>query len=70
LYDSDDTVVDRYESVGDVAHQGMRYQVAEAARCLTAGATESRLHPLTATVRVMEAMDAVRRRLGVRFPGE
>lgn len=70
LYDRDGAVVDRYESAGDVAHQGMRYQAAEAARCLSAGATESPLQPLAATLRVMEAMDAVRRQLGVRFPGE
>jgi len=62
--------VDRYEPVGDVAHQGLRYQAAEAARCLTAGETESPLFPLAGTVRVMEAMDEVRRQLGVRYPGE
>ena len=70
LHDRDGATIDRYDPSGDVAHQGMRYQAAEAARCLTAGATESPLHPLAATVRIMEAMDEVRRQLGVRFPEE
>ena len=70
LHDRDGEVVDRYESVDDVAQQGLRYQAAEAARCLGAGLTESPLHPLAATLRVMEAMDTVRGELGVRYPGE
>jgi len=70
LHDRDGEVIDQYDSVGDVAHQGLRYEAAEAARCLTAGATESALHPLATTVQIMEALDAVRGRLGVRFPGE
>jgi len=40
------------------------------ARCLTAGATESRRLPLDTTVRIMSALDAVRAQLGVRYPGE
>ncbi len=70
LHDRDGAVLDRYDHVGDTAHQGLRYQAAEAARCLDAGATESALHPPAATLRIMEIMDAVRDQLGVRFPGE
>ena len=70
LHDRDGALIDGCDPSGDVAHQGMRYQAAEAARCLTAGAIESPLHPLAATVRIMEAMDEVRRQLGVRFPEE
>jgi predicted dehydrogenase len=66
----DGALLDRYEPVGDAGHRGLRYQAAEAARCLTAGEIESPLFPLAGTVRVMEAMDEVRRRLGVRYPGE
>lgn len=51
-------------------HAALRYQAAEAARCLAAGQTESELFPLEATVRVMAAMDEVRAQLGVRYPGE
>lgn len=70
LHDRDGEVLDRYESSADVAHQGLRYEAAEAARCLHAGRTGSDIHPLTETLRVMEAMDAVRAQLGVRFVGE
>ncbi len=48
----------------------MRYEAAEAARCLSTGGTESTLHPLADTLRVMEAADAVRAHLGVRYPGD
>lgn len=70
LYDRDGTVLDRHDPVDDAAHEGLRYQAAEAARCLDAGVTESQGHPPAATLRVMEAMDTIRDQLGVRFPGE
>jgi predicted dehydrogenase len=70
LLDRDGEVLDQYDPTGDVAHQGLRYEAAETARCLTAGRTESPLRPLDETLAVMEAMDAVRARLGVQFPGE
>jgi hypothetical protein len=56
--------------VTDVEHQGLRYEAAEAARCLAAGAGETTQLPLATTVRIMEAMDSVRDQLGVRFPDE
>jgi predicted dehydrogenase len=70
LLDRDGQVLDQYDSTGDVAHHGLRYEAAEAARCLAAGHTESPLLPLADTLAVMEAMDAVRAQLGVRFPDE
>ena len=70
LFDRDGAAVDRYDPTGDVAHQGLRYEAAEVARCLSAGATESSLYPLATTVRIMEAMDEIRRQLGVHFPRE
>ena len=70
LRDRDGQLVDRYDPTGDTAHQGLRYEAAEAARCLTAGAAESPLHPPATTLRIMHAMDEVRRQLGVHFPGE
>jgi predicted dehydrogenase len=68
LYDRDGMRIDRYDPIGDIAHQGLRYQAAEAARCVTTGATESPLHPPGTTLRIMDAMDEVRRQLGVHFP--
>jgi predicted dehydrogenase len=70
LLSRDGEVLDQYDSVDDVVHQGMRYEAAEAARCLTAGNVESATHPLSETLRVMEAMDTVRTQLGVRYPDE
>lgn len=66
----DGALLDRYDPRDDAEHQGLRYEAAEAARCLAAGRTESPLRPLATTVRVMAAMDDVRAQLGVRFPGE
>lgn len=70
LYGRDGTLLDRYDPEGDEAHEGLRYEAAEVARCLAAGATGSALLPPATSVRVMEAMDGVRQQLGVRFPGE
>ncbi|MCE7010364.1 Gfo/Idh/MocA family oxidoreductase [Kibdelosporangium philippinense] len=70
MYDRDDQLVGQHEKVADIGHGGLRYQAAEAARCLTEGRTESAVFPLDATLRVMEAMDNVRAQLGVRYPGE
>ncbi len=58
-------VLDQYDPTDDVAHDGLRYEAAEAARCLAAGDTESTLLPLADTLQVMEAMDAVRAQLGI-----
>ncbi|SES24428.1 Predicted dehydrogenase [Pedococcus cremeus] len=60
--------LDRYEP--EVREHGFRYEAAEVARCLNDGALESPLMPHAETLRVMEAMDDVRRQVGVRYPGE
>lgn len=39
-------------------------------RCLRAGESESPLVPLDGSIAVMRTLDAVRERIGVRFPGE
>ncbi len=51
-------------------HGGLRHEAVEAARCVAAGETESPLMPHAETLRVMEAMDEVRRQVGVVYPGE
>jgi predicted dehydrogenase len=60
--------LDSYEP--DVREHGFRYEAAEVARCLSEGALESPLLPHAETLAVMEAMDEVRRQVGVRYPGE
>ncbi|HTW21478.1 MAG TPA: Gfo/Idh/MocA family oxidoreductase [Mycobacteriales bacterium] len=68
LIDGDDREIDRYESASRT--HGLAYEAAEFARLLAEGRTESDLLPLTETLRIMQALDEVRRQLGVRFPGE
>ncbi|MFE9424723.1 Gfo/Idh/MocA family protein [Kitasatospora sp. NPDC006697] len=49
---------------------GYGLEAAEVIRCLRAGLTESPLVPLDGTLAVMRTLDAVRERIGVRYPGE
>ena len=49
---------------------GFQYQIAEVARCVADGATESPLMSHRATLEVMATMDEIRRQTGVRYPGE
>ncbi|MEV6795547.1 Gfo/Idh/MocA family oxidoreductase [Streptomyces sp. NPDC051320] len=55
------------EQAGGALH-GMQYEAAEVMRCLRAGETESPLVPLDGTLAVMRTLDAVRTRIGVRYP--
>ena len=64
----DGRVLDSYEP--EVREHGFRYEAAEVARCLHDGMLESALMPHAETLRVMQAMDQVRRQVGVRYPGE
>lgn len=49
---------------------GYGWEAAEVVRCLRAGLTESPLVPLDGSIAVMRTLDAVRDRIGVRYPGE
>ncbi|GAA4878393.1 Gfo/Idh/MocA family oxidoreductase [Kitasatospora terrestris] len=49
---------------------GYGLEAAEVIRCLRAGESESPLVPLDTTLAVMRTLDAVRDRIGVRYPGE
>jgi predicted dehydrogenase len=59
----------RDESLPHHVH-GFSYEAAEVAWCLAEGTSESGLVPQAATLRVMDAMDEVRRQIGVVYPGE
>ncbi|MFI9834325.1 Gfo/Idh/MocA family protein [Streptomyces sp. NPDC051913] len=48
----------------------LKHEAVEVMRALRAGETESPLVPLDGTLAVMRTMDAVRERIGVRYPGE
>lgn len=49
---------------------GFQFQIAEAARCIDGGATESATMPWESTLEVLEIMDELRRQLGVHYPDE
>ncbi|MFB6715240.1 MULTISPECIES: Gfo/Idh/MocA family protein [unclassified Streptomyces] len=50
--------------------RGMQFEQAEVARALRAGETESPLVPLDGSLAVMRTLDAVRDRIGVRYPAD
>lgn len=47
----------------------MRYEAIEVNRCLREGLTQSPLVPLEGSLSVMRTLDAIRERIGVRYPG-
>lgn len=66
----DGSVLDTYEPPAADAGRGLRFEAAEVARCITAGATESEWLPARETVQILRLLDEVRRQVGVRYPGE
>jgi predicted dehydrogenase len=48
---------------------GLRHEIAEVARCVREGLTESPVMPLDETVAIMATMDEVRRQIGLTYPG-
>lgn len=54
----------------DGPRSSLRHEAAEVMRALRAGETESPLVPLQGTLAVMRTLDAIRDRVGVRYPGE
>ena len=51
-------------------HNGYPYEVAEVARCLREGLSESPVMPLDETLRVMQTLDTCRAQWGMKYPGE
>ncbi|GGZ70699.1 Gfo/Idh/MocA family protein [Streptomyces echinoruber] len=54
----------------DGPRTSLRHEAREVMRALRAGETESPLVPLEGTLAVMRTLDAIRDRVGVRYPGE
>ncbi|MFB7335758.1 Gfo/Idh/MocA family oxidoreductase [Streptomyces adustus] len=54
----------------DGPRTSLRHEAKEVMRALRAGETESPLVPLDGTLAVMRTLDAIRDRVGVRYPGE
>lgn len=51
-------------------YSGLAYQAAEAARCISAGALESPVRPLSEVVATLAVIDEIRRQIGVVFVEE
>ncbi|MFD8375890.1 Gfo/Idh/MocA family protein [Streptomyces sp. NPDC059688] len=54
----------------DAPRTSLRHEASEVMRALRAGEKESPLVPLEGTLAVLRTLDAVRERIGVRYPGE
>ncbi|MET9042674.1 Gfo/Idh/MocA family protein [Streptomyces sp. NPDC003631] len=54
----------------DGPRNSLKHEAAEVMRALRAGETESPLVPLEGSLAVMRTLDAIRERIGVRYPGE
>ncbi|GAA3810666.1 Gfo/Idh/MocA family protein [Streptomyces chiangmaiensis] len=54
----------------DGPRNSLKHEATEVMRALRAGETESPLVPLEGTLAVMRTLDAIRDRIGVRYPGE
>ncbi len=64
---------DAEEFAADPLHgprASLKHEAAEVMRALRAGETESPVVPLDGTLAVMRTLDAIRDRVGVRYPGE
>ncbi|WP_078606823.1 Gfo/Idh/MocA family protein [Streptomyces flavidovirens] len=57
-------------TAGVDGRHSLQYEAAEVMRCLRAGEKESPLVPLAGSLAVMRTLDAVRDRIGVRYPGD
>ncbi|ASW55493.1 Gfo/Idh/MocA family protein [Plantactinospora sp. KBS50] len=62
-----DGTVHEYDGV---VRNGFQYEIAEVARCVAQGRTESPTLPLADSIAVLEVIDGARRTLGVRYPAE
>ena len=65
VYDSRSAVLERYEQ--PVAGRGMQFQAWEAERLIVAGLTAGDILPPSETVQIMEALDDVRRQIGLVY---
>ncbi len=64
----DGTILEQYNEFHE--GHGLYHQAAEVGRCLRAGVTESPILPLAETLSIMETLDQVRQRIGLRYPFE
>ncbi len=68
LIGSDGGLIEKFQS--NVAGRGMQFQAVELERLAAAGKTSGDILPPEESVAIMEALDSVRERIGLRYPGE
>ena len=68
LYDKERRLVEQYNAPARV--NGYEYEIEEVHRCLSSGLTDSSLIPHQGTLEVMEIMDFLRSKWGLKFPQE
>jgi predicted dehydrogenase len=67
-YDADGNVVERFEE--PVTGRGMQYQAREMERLIAVRAIANDILPPRQSVQVMEALDEVRRQIGLTYPSD
>ena len=53
-----------------IGHDGLHFEAAEVARCISSGLLESPLRPLADSVATMRIVDEIRRQVGIVFDEE
>ena len=66
VFDSEGTLLSTFDQ--KVPGRGMQFQADEAERLVAAGATSSDILTLAESVSIMETLDAIREKVGLRFP--
>ncbi len=68
VYDSDDGVVERYET--DIVGEGSQFQAFEVERLVGAGLTAGTILPPSESVAIMGSLDEIRRQIGLDYPAD
>ena len=68
VYDHTNAVIETYTST--VAGRGMQYQAAEAERLIASGQIAGDIMPPNQSVQIMQVLDEVRAKIGLRYTGE
>lgn len=65
--DGEDETFEAPEGISGPVAKGMRFEIAEAGRCISAGLTQSPVMPLDETVSILATLDDVRRQIGLVY---
>lgn len=67
LHSRDNDIVLRYDEPAGRHFEGLFYEAAEVARCISAGKTETSCRPLDASLATMATLDMIRATIGIDF---